>query len=185
MILLYTGALAPDQPQPQASQSLGGFISSSLVQNGSINNLFPDLSIDDLRSGKIYTRMIVLKNTSGAIKTLLSIYTEFISDDFEIKIAGMLPALDTSCNRYYFEQLLNGNSIPFQATLDVREESNPITAADIAVNGMIGIWISLSKKISTTTTTTISPCSIEAVTVLRNNVDPIKTTPFSLKINYT
>lgn len=183
MILLYTGALAPNQPQPQASQSLGGLISSSTLQNGTINNIFPDISKQALEGGQIYTRLIAIQNTGVAAVTGVSIYTEYTSDLFEVKSAGVLPVIDTTCNKTYFEQLLNSNSLPFQAVLTVHDSITPIIVGTIDPGAIIGVWLSLNRK-SSTPTPPLDPSSDEYVTALKNATRFIETA-FEMKINYT
>jgi len=185
MILFYTGALAPNQLQNQPSLSLGGFISSSFVQNGTANNIFSNISVSDLRNNIIFTRMIVLKNTTGSIVNDVKIFSQLASDEFDIKIAAVSPGFDASCGRLFFEQLQSGSSLPFQATLEVRDEDNPITTTSFEVDSLIGIWISLQKKSGiVTTTTTAEICSTESIENLRENVGKLQITNFNLHIEY-
>lgn len=185
MNLLYTGALAPDQPQPQPQQSIGGFVSSSLVMNGTIGNLFSDLSPSDVKNSTTFTRMIALKNTTGVTVNDLEIFTVFASEEYEIKIAGVMPAIDTTCNRVFFEQLQNQNSIPFQSQLEVGDEDNPILLEQFEAGEVLGIWLSLSKKTgSNSSPTPLEICSDEYVEKLRSDLNKFEVMDFLLKINY-
>ena len=66
MILLYSGANSSDTDQMNPSQSLGGFVSSTTISNGLINNIFSTVSKSVVVGNKRETYLVVLKNTTGA-----------------------------------------------------------------------------------------------------------------------
>jgi hypothetical protein len=137
MQLYYTGAKVAEGPQTDPSASLGGFKSSSLLSNGNLNNLFPTIVRSTIAKGKKDIRMIVLKNTTGAAITSLRIWTE--SEKYsKVKIAAVLPVSGTVS----FEEVLDSNSIPFQASLSAHEgEGAAVNAGSLAANAVLGIWI--------------------------------------------
>lgn len=141
MILLYTGAKATNGQQPNANLSLGGYVSSNPVPNGRLNNLFSTIAKSDVTEKRSVIRMIALKNTSGATKTGVKIYTNSGNSHVKLQIAAVAPALDGSGNPQ-FEAVLDGSSLPYQAILDYKEGvDNAIVAGDLADNAVIGIWI--------------------------------------------
>ena len=195
MILLYTGAQAPDLPQPQAGQSIGGFISATPIINGGISNIFPVINNTSGRQ----VRMICLKNTTGAIVNSISIWTVTPTTAFSVlKLGFVQPAFDTICNRFYFEELVSPSSLPYQATLQTYEGvTNAFLLSTLAINAYIGIWIDRELIVpTTTTTTTLAPvvvvmpdiggnCSPSQIAALQNAVGGISTDNIQLIINYT
>lgn len=154
MILLYTGAASPDQPQVQADKSIGGFISSTPVINGAIGNIFPLIT----NSSTKQTRMIALKNTTGAQVQGVRIWTETSPNAFSnLLIGAVAPGFDSKCNRFFFEQLSSPESLPFQATVQSHEsEVNSLSIGSLDPDKFIGIWIvrDLNSPPPTPTTTT-------------------------------
>ncbi len=120
MVLFYTGAISPDTPS-NAFQSLGGFVSNTQIPNNIINNLFSTITKSALQSNQKETKMIVLKNTLTTPVTGLKIWTVVTSTLFTLKIAAVSPAFDSSCNKYYFEQIQSTEESPYQAVLESHE----------------------------------------------------------------
>lgn len=141
MQLYYTGAKAPEAEQINPELSLGGYQASSLIPNGNVNSLFPTITKSHVQSNKIDVRMIVLKNTTTSIVNNLTIWTEavFLS---KVKIAAVEPALDVKCNIEYYESIDNGNSLPYQVTLELHEgQANALVVGSLDPGKMIGVWI--------------------------------------------
>lgn len=140
MQLYYSGALKANLPQIDPSKSLGGFVSSTLIGNGSLNNIFSAITKDTVRNLYLDCRLIVLKNTTGSTVTAINIYTTRGTYSFDLT-AGVAPAIN-SCGDPVFESLQDGRSIPFQATLAAHEGSGAaIVVASLADQACIGIWI--------------------------------------------
>lgn len=141
MILFYSGAQAPNNPSNQI-QSTGGFISNTPVPNGMINNLFSEITRSTLRQNVNEYKLIVLQNTTGATVNNLKIWTEVQSTWFSLEIAVVEPVLDTSCNKYYFEQIPNISSPPYQAILTSHEgQGNAVDVGPFQNQKYLGIWI--------------------------------------------
>lgn len=142
MILLYTGSQSANAPQIVASNSLGGYVSSSPIPNGRIANLFSTIAKGDVTGNKSVIRMIALKNTTGSAVTGVTVYSSIGENShIKLKLAAVSPALDGNGNPV-FESVFDGNSIPYQATLSYHEGSdNSINVGSMAANAVIGIWI--------------------------------------------
>lgn len=137
--VLYSGADSNSKAQNDPLKSIGGYISSSAVPNGSINNIFPPITRRHIKEQLIDTRLIVLKNDATAL-TAVKIWTE--KDNLAtFKIAAVAPGAD-SCSKPLFESLVDGHSIPMQASLAAKEgEGAALVVGNIAANQIIGIWI--------------------------------------------
>lgn len=140
MTLLYTGASAPNSVQQNPQLSLGGFVSSTVVRNGELNNLFNTVTS---YSRGFETRLIVLQNTTSSTIENIKIWVEDeIGSYYTYKLAFVEPAFDNTCNRYYFEQILNGNSLPLQADFnEYYDEVNAETIDELITSSYLGIWI--------------------------------------------
>lgn len=140
MQLFYSGAIQPGKAQPDPSQSLGGYISVSLIANGNLDNVFQDITQVMVKENQPDVRLLVLTNTTGNPVNNIVIYTNR-GTYASYELAAVSPAFD-SCNNPVFEKLFNGNSLPFQATLEPAEGSGEaITIASLANGSSIGIWI--------------------------------------------
>lgn len=141
MKILYTGVHTPDAIQTDPLHSLGGFVSSNQIPNGSINNIFPPISRNHIKRNIFDVRLIAFKNDSEAALSNLKIYSER-GNYSSYKLAVVLPAINVKYNAPEFEKIESGNSLPYQATLDVAEGSdNAITVATLAAGACVGIWI--------------------------------------------
>lgn len=140
MILFYTGAFSNEAPQVSADKSLGGYVSSSLIPNGRLNNIFSQISKSTVINKKQEIRMIALKNTTGSSITNAKIYTNIADGSVKLKVAAVAPAIVNGVP--VFESIQDSNSLPYQASLDLHEgEVNAINTGIILPNAIIGIWI--------------------------------------------
>lgn len=145
MRLLYSGAKTSGYVQTEASQSLGGLVSSTPIPNGRLNNIFPPISRESIRKNISDTRLIVLINGTTTI-TNLKIWTESGSLS-SYEIAAVAPALNTKGEKE-FEELYDGQSIPYQAQLSSAEgQANAILIDTVSPGDVIGIWIKRDLKI--------------------------------------
>jgi hypothetical protein len=141
MVLLFTGADAPDVPQINADKSLGGFISSSPIPNGRLGNLFSSISKNTVIKDTKEIRLIALKNTTGVIKSNINIYSVTTGKSIKMQLAAVAPATNSS-SQLVFEQVYDSETLPYQATLATHEGSgNAIVIASMAVGETIGIWV--------------------------------------------
>lgn len=140
MILLYTGATIPDAAQINSEKSLGGFVSSSPIPNARLGNLFSGISKSVIIGQKKEIRMVALKNTTGAALTGVTIHTENQNNSFLYKIAAVASAVN-NCGEMVFEQVQDGESLPYQATLSDHEGLLELQVGNMAIGQVIGIWI--------------------------------------------
>lgn len=142
MILLYTVLEKPDAEQHSPNLSLGGYVSQTLHQNGVKNNIFSDDTQKRLLAGTRQTRMAVLQNTTGGQVTGVKLFTTSTSDIYTYKLIAVAPALDTSCNRFYFEHLHNDSGLPLQGTpVEYPSIGSSLLVGTMEDQEYIGIWI--------------------------------------------
>lgn len=140
MVLFYSGAIQANKAQPDPSKSLGGYISASRIANGTVDNVFQDITQKMVKENQPDVRLLVLTNTTDNPVNNITIYTNR-STLATYQLAAVAPALD-NCNNPVFEKILDGNSLPFQATLEPAEGIGEAIIIDsLANNASIGIWI--------------------------------------------
>ena len=140
-MLYYSGAetFLASQTDPQAS--IGGFVSSSVVQNDTIANLFPSIPTN-AKNSLIEYRCVILKNTTGAAITGLSAYTTTPTGaQAAYEIAFTTLSVDSK-SQYFAEAIANKYSKPFAATFTSNEGViNELTVGALAIDAYFGIWI--------------------------------------------
>lgn len=137
MIYYYSGANKFDAVQTDPNLSLGGFISSSVVPNDLLQNIFSEASYLSIQQKKRETKLIVLQNNSSQQATALSL--DFLLNDSSIstyKIAFVSPSED-NC----FEQISNSSALPLNAEFDDVEAGVPVSLPDLDPEEYLGIWI--------------------------------------------
>ena len=65
MRFLYTGATKQMTKQSNPDLSLGGYCSNTIIPNGNVGNIFPEVSYEDLKNLAVCTKGIVLENESA------------------------------------------------------------------------------------------------------------------------
>lgn len=147
MIFYYTGASAYNTPQPIAKLSLGGFLSSSKIQNDVLDNIFSDNSILAVQNLKREAILIAIKNPDShtaegvVISFNVADWTKLTS---EYSIAFVDSKTD-DCGNIVFDSINDSQSLPF-VDLDIMSAvNNQFSLGDIAAGGVLGIW--LVKKI--------------------------------------
>lgn len=145
MRLLYSGAIAYLQPQPNPSASLGGFVSSSIVPNLRINSLFSDGSYFSSKNGSVETKALILENETSSGITALTIGYEYSTNpDFKIEIA-----IVSLTSNQLMEQIGNVRDTPYYATFSEANIDpaasppidNTLDIGNLAANTRLGIWI--------------------------------------------
>lgn len=146
MQLYYSGAPEPTAIQTNPILSLGGFISSSRVPNGSIGNLFPPVTKKHVQHNLFDIILIVLTNkTSNEISSYTIWTTVAENDKCAYEIACVNPAYDSVNKAYVFESIDSTRELPYQAELDLRNENNKVEiTASLLPGKSIGIWIKRS-----------------------------------------
>lgn len=144
MVLFYTGADKANASQKDSKKSLGGFVSSSMIPNGLLNNVFGKLSYIEMANPESQHRIIVLKNLAADIPAgSLRIYTDHpFGHKAKITIGITEPMIDTISGEPFFETLPEPTALPYyteftEYTLDV-----PYIHPQVLQNGQsIGLFL--------------------------------------------
>lgn len=92
MRFFYSGAKSLNSSQTDISKSLGGFISSTSLPNGRLNNLFQDVSLVSLQEESSETKAIFLKNISNKIVQNIVLYFLYPSETIsKLQVACVEP----------------------------------------------------------------------------------------------
>jgi hypothetical protein len=143
MKFYYTGATTYNIAQTFAALSLGGFLSSSEIQNDLLNNLFSNLSQLAKQNLKREAILIALKNTYN--ETIQDVTFEFNTADWaalleEYSIAFVASKMD-DCSNVYFDKITSSEALPF-VTLDILSDTNnSFNIGDFEPGKVIGIWL--------------------------------------------
>lgn len=142
-MLLYTGAIQNEAIQQDASKSLGGWVSSSQIQNNVIHNLFSKIDYNQVKNDLKPIRVVAFKNTTGSIITSLKVWIEHEATAFATyKIGLVLNSIETTCNHPYFEQIQNQYAEPFYCQLlNCETELNAIELTNIPIDQFVGIFV--------------------------------------------
>lgn len=172
MRFLYSGAKVYLTPQPDPKMSLGGLVSSSVVPNSRLNNLFSDASYSSVKEGLTETYALILENESSVTVTSLTLGYQYvanplstfnsdynndynidflnqkkIANDFSIRIA----AVTLNANQV-MEQIGNSNDMPYvgnfsEAMIDPANRiDNSLSLGTMTAGQRLGIWIQRIQK---------------------------------------
>lgn len=139
MELYYTVSSQPGVAQSKPVLSLGGFISSSKVPNGSLGNLFDEVSPYTLQNPKAEYIGLILKNTLKPVRSMSMWVKAFPENICKFKIA---PVELTENDE--MELVPSVNSKPLYAEFEETSETNKIDLTfeePFAVGAMLGLWI--------------------------------------------
>ena len=192
MLLFYTG---PDQPlgvQKSPEKSLGGFISSSIVPNSQLNNLYSTLTKSDVDNNYSVIRILALTNITNSPITGITIYPVLpVGSYIDIQLAVVLPFLD-SCSNPNFERLSSDTSLPYYADFQDYTQSSPLVySTPLAAGASLGLFILRKINLSNVPdfSTNNSNCNdnsccspVETIINTYNASD--KAAQFSLSINW-
>lgn len=142
-MLYYTGSIQPNAIQDSPSKSLGGYVSSSIVPNDVINNLFSDIYWYDLKNNLKHIRVIAFLNTTDETIDDFTVHVNSHEDNVsKLKIGIIKNAVDEECDVKYFETLPNSTAIPQYVGLEECEGSvNSLMLNDIPPKHYVGIFI--------------------------------------------
>lgn len=154
MKLYYTGSKTYLGTQQKKEFSLGGFVSSSIVPNSQLGNLFSDIT--KYTKGNEVTEVIgiILKNETGsAVSDILFNFSLPENLVASYQIAAVQLSQDSDGN-YYMEEISNQYSLPYYATFYSADDSdNKVNLGSLLADGMLGLWI------KRTVTFTASDCN--------------------------
>lgn len=143
MVLYYTNSNTYLGQQNNPAESIGGFLSGSVVPNNFLGNLFSDISFNSVKQKRIDTRAIVLQNTTGVNVTNIIFGFKYpINPSFKLEAAFV--TLDSTGQK--MEKLQNGNASPYNAvwqepSIITAGPDNSVNIGDLAINVKLGIWL--------------------------------------------
>jgi len=147
MNLYYTGANEFLGIQQSSILSLGGFISNSLIPNGSLGNLFGGLSKKTLQEKTRTILGIAFKNNFEENKKLANLKITLIVEDiltfpFIVKVGKEIVKGDDFLKGYSLQTISNKNSIPYNVEFVNLNESIFQVEVDFKIdyNKYIGLW---------------------------------------------
>ena len=179
MILYYTGADKGSYPQTFSNKSLGGYISSSVLPNGGLDNLFEKVGKSDIRQRRISVRCIALKNFFPDTKQNFKIYSELGENSLcTLKIAVVQPSIDPVGNFPYFEQIGDSESLPYYSDFQTYEgEANALIVPELLPQSYVGIWI--MREFKESTVQNMEPSNQQVIDAFEDNGDK---TPVSVDV---
>lgn len=142
MKLLYTGARAHEAQQIAANKSLGGFVSSTPIQNDIPNTIFSDLSLFSLQSRPDReTRLIALKNVLPETAIALTFKFELgLNSKCKYSFAIVSPTMTASGP--VFERIDLEKAKPFYADFNpIIHNQNYLIAPTFQPNSYLGVWL--------------------------------------------
>lgn len=194
MQLYLTGPTQPNRPQIDNQSSLGGFISTTLVSNAVLSNVFTPISKHNIANIDTETRCIGLLNTLGRQVTNVQVYTVTPLGAYANIVLGISPAyLDRITGNQYFESIPDGSSAPFSFSFSSAEGiPNALVVPVINDGQAIAIW--LKRSLNPLALPTLGGLSvpiqsfIDRYNNIVNNIPivvPLAGDTISLMINYT
>lgn len=140
--LYYTGATEYLAEQRAPQLSIGGFISNSLVPNGSPNNLFSDVSELSLAANVSVARGLAMLNQTGSDITNLRLWFTYPPDAQLLLEVAVTTVAEDECNHFFMERLPNENACPYVGNfVEADGEANAVVIGNLANSTYLGIWI--------------------------------------------
>lgn len=175
IFLYYTGADQFNVPQNDPLKSLGGNISSSLIGNDVINNLFSDVSNFTTQKNTSDTKCISIKNGGSAKIIGLKFYFNLPADSIFTYEVAFVNSTNDKCGNPYFEKLNNSEAVPYYATfVNALGQSNEVTIGDLDAGKYLGMFIRRKLKAPNT-----GQDSCVAVDPLNNNLPVVEKLEFN------
>lgn len=142
MNLYYTTASGYNEAQPNPSISLGGYKSSTLVGNDDFDNMFDEISIMSIRSGRDEYRAIIIRN--DFVVSMTNLEVKVVADPDAICTYKLAIAPLNGIDKYrrrFMEHVATVNNKPFHATFVDMTPDAVLTIGSLAPEEEIGLWI--------------------------------------------
>lgn len=142
MVLFYTTTVGYNVEQPNPDRSLGGYKSSTMVVNDDFGNMFDELSIMTLKSGRDEYRAIILKNEYDTVAEHVKVSISSPSDavcTYKLGI-GVLNGVN-KYNQSYMEHVLTINNKPFHTQFVDMNEGVELDLGTLKPGQEIGLWV--------------------------------------------
>lgn len=149
MQLYYTGALTYLGEQLKSELSLGGFVSSSLVPNGKLEAIFPEISLYTIDKNDIEVRAIVLKNESTFVVNNIRLWFVYPTNSYSKLEVSAVNLSQDSNGGYYMEKVLDTHSLPYYAEFyEADGEVGAVSLGSLGAGSSLGLWLkrSLNKE---------------------------------------
>lgn len=142
MVFLYTNSKIYQGTQNNPDLSLGGLISSTIVPNTKLNNIFSDISAFGKQNLSVETKAIALKNTTGnTVNNVLLGFRYPASPIFKLEIA--IVTLDNT--NQFMEAINSSGDSPYNATFYEAfisdSEDHSLSLGSMINNAVFGIWV--------------------------------------------
>lgn len=141
MKLYYTGANTYGTYQNSPILSLGGFISSTIVPNSLLGNLFPEISKYSMENGESEVRAVILRNTTGAAINNVYISHTYPVSDQKAKIEWSPVTIPDGKS---MEKVSSPYSEPYNIAgwfEPIGDLNKILIANSMADDGVIGLWV--------------------------------------------
>lgn len=140
--LYYTGATQYLDPQQDSKLSLGGFVSSSLVPNNLLNNLFGNISALSVSNDTTIIRGIALKNETGLDINQLTLFFNYPLNPFYVFEVAVVSVGVDRCKHFFMERVNNENATPYIGSFSEADGvNNSINIGALPTNNYMGLWI--------------------------------------------
>ena len=141
MRFYYTGLNKGGAVQANPNLSLGGYVSTSPLPNGAINNLFGGISEYGKENQVRQVRAIALKNELGVVANPIIWYDNNSAEPITNYRFAFVAMSTDECGTF-MEKIGQGDALPINATfIDPHSESNKVALPAMPIDGYIGVWI--------------------------------------------
>lgn len=143
MKLYYTTTTGYNNEQPNVQSSLGGFKSATPVVNDDFDNLFGEISVMTIRSGRDEYRAIILKNEMTAVARKVRV--SMVPPENGIATFKMAIGKVGNPNKYGYKSMESVSSVyskPFQGEfVDMTDEGAVLEIGNLAAGEEVGLWV--------------------------------------------
>lgn len=167
MRFFYTGSLKPDQEQPKPANSLGGYMSSSVVPNEVVGSMFSEASYISIVKKQKQIRCFALKNNDSVSVSDITMQFDFNDDTlYDFFIGVSIPTSD-DCG-LILDSIPNDFATPYSIDFTQVESGDIISLTGITIlaDQFVGVWIKRVLKDGITLEKTCDEVEEEATTAL-------------------
>ena len=142
MQLYYTTTTGYNGEQPNPERSLGGFKSSTPVANDDFSNIFDEISLMTMKSGRDEYRAIVLKNEFDTPWTNITVKIsrqEGAICSYKMAVGAM--NVVNKYNQKSMENVMAPTNKPFREKFIDMTEDAVLEVGDLEAGAEIGLWL--------------------------------------------
>lgn len=141
--LYYTTTVGPNVEQQNPINSIGGYKSTTKVQNDTFDALFDEMSLLGMKNVVSKYKAIILVNEGTEVLKNVEFWFETISEEptycnFTIAFVSLSPDVEGALR---METTANSSTKPYYAEFHKATVEEKISIGDIEPNTQIGIWI--------------------------------------------